>query len=402
MRRVFALRQRILGSLASAFQPPSVCNIMRSLLDYDISIPSYLYLSSINDFVDKDIYTTMKRRRPKKKEEDCSAAKRSKSPDHSPEPCATALTKESLQRLERMTSCLAPSAFSIVASNLTGKSARTTITTTGRGQASKHNSGATRSLSTRTLLHRLMLNLLGSFWICEAEWKEYRWAVEAANNEYTVMVESMQLFKTFGVKDYRKSYCQQFDRVSRDLGFDNNLCQPTPDLVEGFTCAGFSPYDLENIQDAIMSSEHKSMALPHFVGEWKKKLDGDIGTAIRQVAYDAAFLVHGIARAHAVIANKSKTEDDKKAFEQEEDTRKRKRGRQVIGPEAKVLSFAMCGSTMAMFSNHATGKQPDKRICHQVKLRTFSDMDLDYDTWLKARWWLRNAQDYTRKQAILS
>jgi hypothetical protein len=96
-------------------------------------------------------------------------------------------------------------------------------------------------------------------------------AVESAPNEQTMLVETIDLLKKSDDKGYRKVFNQAFTALPKDVGFNNGLSAPQPDMIEGLQLRQFRPF-LVNEQlggAAILVDATNPVTLPHLAGEWK-------------------------------------------------------------------------------------------------------------------------------------
>jgi len=88
---------------------------------------------------------------------------------------------------------------------------------------------------------------------------------------------------------YSNVYDQSFARLPKDVGFNNGLSAPQPDLASGFRWEAFKFNNvLAGIPGVIPHSDMNGISLPHLFGEFKRP-GGDRVEGIAQAAYDGAY-----------------------------------------------------------------------------------------------------------------
>lgn len=104
--------------------------------------------------------------------------------------------------------------------------------------------------------------------------------------------------------DYCANIDKQWVAFPKDVGFNNGLSAPKPDLVEGYAQRAWPP-TIKQLGGAATLVKHDPgfTALPHFAGEFK-----DFGKSVRQgevqAGYDGAATVYARHQALAAIGQK--------------------------------------------------------------------------------------------------
>lgn len=106
--------------------------------------------------------------------------------------------------------------------------------------------------------------------------------------------------------DYRANVDKQWIAFPKNVGFNNGLSAPTPDLVEGYAQRTFPPSIQQLGGSATLIHDHSASAyvgLPHFAAEFK-----DFGKNMReaevQAGYDGAHMLYARNEALAHIEDK--------------------------------------------------------------------------------------------------
>ncbi|KAL2133389.1 hypothetical protein VTI74DRAFT_2432 [Chaetomium olivicolor] len=124
----------------------------------------------------------------------------------------------------------------------------------------------------------------------ESAYRAYVHAVQTAPNEDSMVHISVRLLKDFDDDlQYAKVYNQSFNSFPSDVGFNNGLSVPKPDLVEALQRPAFRPFPVKSELggSAVLIDDPDSMTLPHLAGEWKGR-GKDMEEARTQSAYDGA------------------------------------------------------------------------------------------------------------------
>jgi hypothetical protein len=66
----------------------------------------------------------------------------------------------------------------------------------------------------------------------ESQYQVTAYNVETAVNEQAVIIEIDRLLKRYGF-GYRRSYNRKFDACPKNVGFNDRLVLPRPDILEG-------------------------------------------------------------------------------------------------------------------------------------------------------------------------
>lgn len=206
-------------------------------------------------------------------------------------------------------------------------------------------------------------------------YNEYVSELEAAPNEWTVVVETRPLFMNNG-QGYRKAYNQALTAVPKEVGFNNGLSAPQPDFIEGLGRQAFRPFPIaeELGGAATLVNQLRSIALPHMVGEWKAQ-GKDMKKARIQSSYDGATLVYGRDQALRYLG-----EPD------------------AVG-EAAVVSFTSDGSCMNFFSHHAEPNEDGKVEYHQYPIDA-TVMTTSHEAFKRGWKQIHNAEEYARKKSF--
>lgn len=131
----------------------------------------------------------------------------------------------------------------------------------------------------------------------ESAWRGYVRAIESAKNEATIQMHVTLLLKNFLEEEnpgYTRVIDQAFTALPDNLGFNNGLATPQPDMAEGLMAREFMPFPIDDQLGGFavfIKDEKDSITLPHlaaeFVGPGKDMLQARI-----QSAYDGAALVY--------------------------------------------------------------------------------------------------------------
>ena len=196
-----------------------------------------------------------------------------------------------------------------------------------------------------------------------------------AENEETVKLPVLRLLKEYEDIGYRSAYSQQFTQYPDNLGFNNGLSPPEPDVVEGIDLQEFGPYPVrEKLGGSAVPTPHvHAIALAHMAGEIKRP-GGNLIPAQQQAAYDAACLVYGRNKALESM------------------------GRADLPGVARVGTFVSNGSVVSTFAHYARTDDLGKTTYHQVHV-TSTDVHANFQNFKAGRSQIRNLQDWTRENS---
>lgn len=209
------------------------------------------------------------------------------------------------------------------------------------------------------------------------DYDDYDYAVTSAENEQTILhLTITNLLKGYGDK-YRTTLGHLFTAFPEEVGFNNGLSQPRPDIFQGFAKGAFRPFPIMTELGGaavVIDNAMNSIALSHFVGEIKGP-GKDLTRAETECAYDAAALVYGRNQALQYL------------------------GESDPSRHAAVLSFATDGTRLYLYAHYSAvaeyGDAIEYHQCH-ISSMVITSSQKDYD---KARRWLQNAQDYAKEAA---
>jgi hypothetical protein len=176
---------------------------------------------------------------------------------------------------------------------------------------------------------------------------------------------------------YTRVIDQAFTALPDNLGFNNGLATPQPDMAEGLMAREFMPFPIDDQLGGVavfIKDEKDSITLPHlaaeFVGPGKDMLQARI-----QSAYDGAALVYARNEALKYIGK-----PDPRGY-------------------SAITTFTSDGTSVCFFAHYADQSETDGKIeYHQYSLGTISLTD-SYDTWVEARRQLRNVQEDARNRS---
>lgn len=102
-------------------------------------------------------------------------------------------------------------------------------------------------------------------------------------------------------RTYGAYYDKQWVDFEKNVGFNNGLAAPKPDVTEGYRQTAFPP-NIKQLGGAATLVKHSPnfVALPHFAAEFKN-YGGDMRKADVQAAYDGAAMVHAHNKALQLI-----------------------------------------------------------------------------------------------------
>jgi hypothetical protein len=211
----------------------------------------------------------------------------------------------------------------------------------------------------------------------ESAWQRYVYDVETAPNKATVIHATSKLLKEYDDDvGYGKVLNQAFTAFPNDVGLNNGLSAPQPDMVEGLHQPQFDPFPVkENLGGAavLIKDDPYSITLPHVAGEWKAR-GKDMDEARTQSAYDGAALLYGRNQALRYLCDSDPP------------------------GHATITTFTTDGSSFKFFGHYSTPSEDGQVVYHQYPIATTAMTD-SYEEWKKGRKQLRNVQDHAREEA---
>lgn len=212
----------------------------------------------------------------------------------------------------------------------------------------------------------------------ETRFRAYSHAVQTAPNEDSIVHIAARLFNDFeDDPQYTQVYNQTLNLFPHNVGFNDGLSAPQPDLMEGLQQPSFQPFPIrqEIGGAAVLLDDPNSITLPHLAGEWKGR-GRSMESARVQSAYDGAALVYARSRALSYIG--------------------------VNDPpgHAAVITFTWDG-VLINFWAHYAAPSPTKAgaIEYHQYLITSTNMLNSYADFKKGCRLLQNLQDFARERA---
>lgn len=201
--------------------------------------------------------------------------------------------------------------------------------------------------------------------------------VEASNEQGAIAVYSKYIFQDtedayFDI-GYRRKEDKMWTEFPKNVGFNNGLSAPKPDIIEGFSRDTFPP-TIEYIKSSrIVRDEPKYVVLPHMAVEYKAR-EKSLHEAKVQAGYDGAAMVYGRNEALKFI------------------------GKADPPRRPAVLTATTTGQEWNVYAhyahpNEATGKEE----YYQCRMASRSMENLN--EYKQGRRVLRNMQDFAREQA---
>lgn len=210
-------------------------------------------------------------------------------------------------------------------------------------------------------------------------YERFRQEVAVAKNEATIQHNTAPyLLKTFDPPAvYGRTINQIFTEFPTNVGFNNGLSAPQPDVVEGLRLPQYQPFRLsDNLRSAIpWGGDLYALALPHLAGEWKRR-DGDMGQAETQSAYDGAALVYARNEALSFLGT-----SDPPGY-------------------AAVTTFTTDGKQLNIFSHHAAPSGDGTNVKYHQNLVTKTNLTVSYEEFKLGCRQLQNAQDHAKEQSL--
>ncbi|KAG5758048.1 hypothetical protein H9Q72_013817 [Fusarium xylarioides] len=208
----------------------------------------------------------------------------------------------------------------------------------------------------------------------ESVYNDYVDRVEGAGNEATVVVHTSELLKKYP-KGYRQAYNRAFTNLPGDVGFNNGLSAPQPDLIEGLEAEEYRPFPADDYLPgaALYKDDPRSITLPQIAGEWKGPA-GDMREAGMQSAYDGAAMVHARTQALGHM------------------------GKSDPPGHASITTFTTDGKNINFFAHYAAESEDGTLEYHQFPIKSTSLVN-SHGEHKEGRRGLRNAQDHAREQS---
>ncbi|KAJ4387606.1 hypothetical protein N0V93_008202 [Gnomoniopsis smithogilvyi] len=312
----------------------------------------------------------------------------SPSADSNPAP----LTKANLRKLEKMTGSGSRSGKSAYSSRtgITSQSggSKSHSTTDHRFEAAFRTNGGVDALNSCSFPPSNMTEIgahldrsRDSASPDSSQHRRFLNSLQCANNERDI--ESLMQGRVFKDTnkddrlqdiDYRANVDKQWVAFPKDVGFNNNLSAPKPDLVEGYAQRSFPPFINELGGSATLVHDSETyVALPHFAAEFK-----DYGKSMReaevQTGYDGAHMVYARNKALEYIGERDPPQ------------------------RASPITVASDGHNWTVYSHHAhPNDQTGKLEYYQNEVA--SGRTVRYNDFKQSYKVLRNAQDWGRKES---
>lgn len=210
----------------------------------------------------------------------------------------------------------------------------------------------------------------------ESVYKIYVDKVGGAVNEATMVYEvGKRLLKDYDDTDYRTARNQPFTGFPRDVGLNNGLSAPQPDLIEGTQMQDYDPFPIHKlvVGAVLYKNNPHSVTLSHLAGEWKGA-GKDMEEARLQSAYDGAALVYTRNQALSYLGNPDPP------------------------GHAEVMTFTTDGTTLNQYAHYADPSEGGTLRYHQYPIKSTNLID-SHQAFKEGRRSLRNSQDYAREQS---
>ncbi|KAK4453431.1 hypothetical protein QBC34DRAFT_319050 [Podospora aff. communis PSN243] len=218
----------------------------------------------------------------------------------------------------------------------------------------------------------------------QADYNRHVHAVAGAPNKATIVYETSKLLKDYQADNdigYRRVFDQAFTAYPHSLPFNQGLCTPWPDIIEGLRADEFKPFPVNDILGgtAVLVRNFKSsVTLPHFVGRFKGP-GGNLHAALTQAAFDAAHLVHGRNQALEHLSNPD------------------------TPGHSTVFSFTSDGTALNTYAHYAAESKSESetlpRTEYHTHLLTTSNLTPSFDSFEQGRRHLRNLQDLAKSHS---
>ncbi|KAK5651083.1 hypothetical protein OQA88_13703 [Cercophora sp. LCS_1] len=209
----------------------------------------------------------------------------------------------------------------------------------------------------------------------ESIYKDYVHAVREADNEATMVGDTLPLLKTYPREPYKRTLNQAFTAFPSKVGFNNGLPAPQPDFIQGPGMQTFGPFPVDEcVSGAVLYKDNpRSVTLPHMAGEWKGP-GGDMREATLQSGYDGAALVYARNQALAY------------------------QGKSDPPGHASITTFTTDGTQVHFYAHYATPAEDGTLEYHQYPIKSTSLVN-SHREHEEGRKGLRNAQDRAREQS---
>ncbi|KAK5652987.1 hypothetical protein OQA88_9467 [Cercophora sp. LCS_1] len=209
----------------------------------------------------------------------------------------------------------------------------------------------------------------------ETEHRGFVRRITRAGNKVTMVHAVIRhLLKEHDDEGYKKTLNHKFTNFPKDVGFNNGLSAPRPDLIEGLEAEEFRPFPVGNhIAGAVLYKDDcYSSTLPHLAGEWKGP-DGSVRTAELRSAYDGAALVYARNQALSYL------------------------GKSDPPGHAEVTTFTTDGPNLNLYSHYAMRSEDGTLEYHQYPDESYNMKK--YQEFKDGRKHVRNAQDHAKDQS---
>lgn len=201
--------------------------------------------------------------------------------------------------------------------------------------------------------------------------------VEASNEQGTIAVYSEYIFQdtedTHFDIGYRRKEDKMWTEFPKNVGFNNGLPAPKPDMIEGFSRDSFPP-TIEHIKASrLVRDQPRYIALPHVAVEYKAR-GKSLHEAKVQAGYDGATMVYGRNEALKYI------------------------GKADPPRQPAVLTATVIGQKWNVYGHYAhpndyTGKE------EYYQCRMAGGLMENLNEYKQGRKVLRNMQDFAREQS---
>lgn len=217
----------------------------------------------------------------------------------------------------------------------------------------------------------------GSVSPTESDHNLYVKTVVSTANEATLVVKmSRKLLKEYDHEGYQQAYNQAFTGFPKDVGFNNGLSVPQPDLIEGLPMEDYESFPIdEYVKGAVVCKDDpQSLTLPHFAGEWKGR-GKNMEEARLQSAYDGAALVFARKMALSHL------------------------GKADPPGHSEITTFTTDGTNLNLFAHYAAPSGDGTLKYHQHPIKTINLLK-SHEEYNEGRRSLRNSQENAKEQAF--
>jgi hypothetical protein len=212
----------------------------------------------------------------------------------------------------------------------------------------------------------------------ESQYEDFVKRVDDADNEMSVLQNSTLLFKQYAFNEdlgYDKSFSKAWTEFPKNVGFNNGLSAPQPDMLEGLREEAFRPFPVEATLGgaAVLTTSSNPVTLPHLAGEFKGP-GKDTKRARVQASYDGAAMVFARGEANRYLGTSDPAE------------------------HAVVTTFTTDGSTVDTWAHYSI-PVGNRLEYHQYPI-SHASLTTDYNEFKTARRQLRNLQDYAKDKSL--